>query len=130
MNTGMRKKVIIVDDDDDILQIVRYILEEQGIDVEAVNDIVSFQKLDQKNTDLILLDDWLNDGYGSELCKTLKSHSNTQNITIILISAANQLVSIANKSGADDFLAKPFDIDDLLTKVDFWLAKHSYEKTS
>lgn len=74
--------------------------------------------------DLILLDDWLNDGLGSQLCKKLKNNAHTANVPIILISAANNLAASAKESGADDFLSKPFDIEDLLTKVDFWL----YEK--
>lgn len=124
MKTRMQKKIIVVDDDDDILQIIRYVLEEHGMTVEAVGDIVSFEKLRQNTADLILLDDWLNDGLGSQLCKSLKNNEHTANIPIILISAANNLAESAKESGADDFLSKPFDIDDLLTKVDLWL----YEK--
>ncbi|WP_161964539.1 response regulator [Mucilaginibacter endophyticus] len=120
----MKKKIIVVDDDDDILQIIRYVLEEHGMTVEAVSDIVAFQKLCQNTMDLILLDDWLNDGLGSQLCKNLKNNAHTANVPIILISAANNLAASAKESGADDFLSKPFDIEDLLTKVDFWL----YEK--
>jgi DNA-binding response OmpR family regulator len=120
----MQKRIIVVDDDDDILQIIRYVLEEHGMTVEAVSDIVSFEKLRQNTADLILLDDWLNDGLGSQLCKGLKNNKHTANIPIILISAANNLAESAKESGADDFLSKPFDIDDLLTKVDLWL----YEK--
>jgi len=124
MKTRMQKKIIVVDDDDDILQIIRYVLEEHGMTVEAVSDIVAFQKLCQNTMDLILLDDWLNDGLGSQLCKKLKNNEHTANVPIILISAANNLAASAKESGADDFLSKPFDIEDLLTKVDFWL----YEK--
>ncbi len=124
MKTRMKKKIIVVDDDDDILQIIRYVLEEHGMTVEAVSDIVAFQKLCQNTMDLILLDDWLNDGLGSQLCKNLKNNAHTANVPIILISAANNLAASAKESGADDFLSKPFDIEDLLTKVDFWL----YEK--
>lgn len=124
MKTRMQKKIIVVDDDDDILQIIRYVLEEHGMTVEAVSDIVAFQKLCQNTMDLILLDDWLNDGLGSQLCKKLKNNAHTANVPIILISAANNLAASAKESGADDFLSKPFDIEDLLTKVDFWL----YEK--
>jgi DNA-binding response OmpR family regulator len=120
----MQKKIIVVDDDDDILQIIRYVLEEHGMTVETVSDIVAFQKLCQSTTDLILLDDWLNDGLGSQLCKSLKNNEHTANVPIILISAANNLSESARESGADDFLSKPFDIEDLLSKVDFWL----YEK--
>lgn len=119
----MSKKVVVVDDDDDILQIIKYVLEEQKIIVKAVNDIVSFQKISNWNPDLILLDDWLSDGRGGELCKAIKADKATASTPVILISAVNNLSEIAAMNEADDYIAKPFDIDLLLQKVNFYLEK-------
>ncbi|WP_114938647.1 response regulator [Mucilaginibacter endophyticus] len=65
----MPKRVVVVDDDNDILQIIKYVLEEQKISVKAVNDVVSFQGIINGQPELILLDDWLSDGRSGELCK-------------------------------------------------------------
>jgi DNA-binding response OmpR family regulator len=116
-----KKRIIVVDDDDDILQIIRFILEEQGHRVEAVSDIVSFNRLSNFEPDLILLDDWLADGYGHQLCKALKQDRRTRTVPVLLISAKNDIDDIAAKSLADDYIAKPFDLDFFMNKVQSWL---------
>ncbi|QEM09943.1 PleD family two-component system response regulator [Mucilaginibacter rubeus] len=120
----MQKRVIVVDNDDDILQIIRFILEEQGYLVEAVSDILSFNKLGDIQPDLILLDDWLSDGYGHLLCRALKQNSQTKTIPVLLISAKNDIETLAAKSHADDYIAKPFDLDFFMNKVRSWLSPH------
>ena len=118
----MSKNIIVVDDDEDILQIIRYMLEEQGHQVRAVSDIVSFNRLSDFEPDLILLDDWLADGYGHRLCEQLKQDERTRLIPVILISAKNDIAQIAHKSKADDYIAKPFDVDFFMSKIAFWLS--------
>ncbi|WP_114941798.1 response regulator [Mucilaginibacter endophyticus] len=120
----MKKRIVVVDDDDDILQIIRFILEEQGYLVEAATDILSFNKLGDVKPDLILLDDWLSDGYGHLLCRALKQNQKTKTIPVLLISAENDIEAIARKSHADDYIAKPFDLDFFMNKVQSWLSPH------
>ncbi|UOE48815.1 response regulator [Mucilaginibacter sp. SMC90] len=120
----MKKRIVVVDDDDDILQIIRFILEEQGYLVEAATDILSFNKLGDVKPDLILLDDWLSDGYGHLLCRALKQNQKTKTIPVLLISAKNDIEAIAGKSHADDYIAKPFDLGFFMNKVQSWLSPH------
>lgn len=117
----MSKNIIVVDDDEDILNIIELILVEAGYHVRAVSDIVSFYNIHEFKPDLILLDDWLADGYGSKLCLDLKRNPLASNIPVILISAKNDLPDISKNCLADDFISKPFDLDFFTAKINNWL---------
>ncbi len=68
--------------------------------------------------DVILLDIMLGDLDGRDVCRALKSDPKTDHIPVIMISASHNLFDPGDKLGlADDFIAKPFDIDDLASKV-------------
>jgi DNA-binding response OmpR family regulator len=68
--------------------------------------------------DVILLDIMLGDLDGRELCKHLKGNPQTKHIPIIMISASHTLYNLSEKDSlADDFIAKPFDINNLADKV-------------
>jgi len=55
---------------------------------------------------------------GRDICKQLKSQASTKHIPIIMISARQDTEKIAEEAGADDFVAKPFDIFKLLEKIE------------
>ena len=113
------KRILAVDDNDDILEVLRYILEDSGYEVDTLSDgHFLFDKIKEHTPDLILLDIMLGDMDGRELCKMLKSNVETQDIPIIMISASHGLSERFKPCDApDDFLAKPFDISELLDKV-------------
>ncbi|RYY26246.1 MAG: response regulator transcription factor [Chitinophagaceae bacterium] len=71
---------------------------------------------------LVLMDVQLAQLDGRQLCRALKEQAQTAALPVILISAASGMQSCLLEKGApDDFIAKPFDLDHLLTKVDFLL---------
>jgi DNA-binding response OmpR family regulator len=112
------KRVMVADDDPGILDAVGMMLELEGYEVNATlngNTILDFQN---ELPDIYVLDIWMSGSDGRELCKKLKSESRTKNIPVILISASNDLKKSAEIAGADDFLAKPFEIDALLSKIE------------
>ena len=61
--------------------------------------------------DLIFMDNWLPDISGIEATRMIKSNENLKNIPILYFSANSNIDALANEAGADDYLAKPFDID-------------------
>jgi len=63
---------------------------------------------------LLLIDNWLQGKSGHDICFQLKNDSRTIAIPVVLISATAKLDETAQRCGADDFICKPFDIDDLL----------------
>lgn len=119
-----REKILVVDDDIDILEIVSLLLVERGYEVKALDhgetileDIQDFQP------NLILMDVMLGGMDGRDICKDLKTNPVTRKLPVILISGTHDLVeSIDLPEGPDDFIAKPFDMDELYTKIDQHLA--------
>ena len=112
------KKITVADDDPGILDAVGMMLEMEGYEVSATlngNTILNFEN---PLPDIYVLDIWMSGSDGRELCKRLKSEELTKNIPVILISASNDLKRSAESAGADDFLAKPFEIDVLLSKIE------------
>jgi CheY-like chemotaxis protein len=109
------KKILICDDDLGILEVTKIILESNGYEVAALDSgkaIVS--RVKQFLPHLILLDLWMPGIEGKEISKLLKSDPVTSKIPIIMVSAVNDLEKVATDLPADDFLSKPYDMDDLL----------------
>jgi len=115
----MSRKILAVDDDNDIVDIIKIILEDEGYEVSTLtsgrnvlNVISSFRP------DLILLDVMLGGMDGREICKAIKSHQLFKNIPVVMISASHNLQNLLKLPGSpNDFLPKPFDIDNLVKTV-------------
>jgi two-component system phosphate regulon response regulator PhoB len=112
------KQIHIVEDDEDIRYIVAYILTEIGYEVkvsETVNDFNT--QIQGYKPQLLLIDVMLPDGNGLELSLDLKKDPETAQIPIIIMSAHATAGYVIQKSCAEDFISKPFDLDDLVTLV-------------
>jgi len=81
-----------------------------------------FKKIDECVPDLILLDVMLAGLDGREICKKIKSTESTKNIPVIMVSATPAVNQTVRDFGANDFVAKPFDIFQLLNKIEHQLA--------
>lgn len=115
------KKILVVDDDPDILDALQLILEDAGFEVKTTEKGEYAENLRDGNgnlPDLILLDVLLSGKDGRAICKKLKGQPATKHIPIIMMSAHPDADKSSREVGADDFLAKPFDFDDLLRKID------------
>ena len=108
-----KKKVYIADDDPDILEVLTIILEDKGYHVTTSPDGKSLNKL-KDVPDLVLLDVRMSGSDGSEICRMLKSKTETASIPVVLISANRNLQEIAESCGADAVIPKPFDIKDIV----------------
>ncbi len=114
----MKKKILIAEDDRAILEVVKIILENEGYDTLPVDREEAIRELFKTEfPDLILLDIWLSGEDGGKIAKSLKANNATSHIPVIIMSANNETEKIAKESGADDFLLKPFNLDDLLHVV-------------
>ncbi|HEY1025089.1 MAG TPA: response regulator [Sphingobacteriaceae bacterium] len=110
----MGKRILIFDDDSDILSICSYILEEQGWDVHTrtnCNNII--ETLEDIRPNVILMDNWIPDTGGIVATQLIKEHEEFRNIPVVYFSANNDIKTLAKQAGADTFLAKPFDINEL-----------------
>lgn len=117
MNTK-GKRIFIADDDQDILEIISMILRTKNYDIQATSDANDIFKLDNNNLpDLILMDIWMSGLDGREICKCLKTDAHTKDIPFIFISANSNIEEITKEYKADDYIAKPFEMQDLLSKI-------------
>jgi DNA-binding response OmpR family regulator len=118
------KKILVVDDDPDILEAFQLTLEYAGYDVTTTEKGEYAENLRDTNgglPDIIILDVLLSGKDGRIICQKLKSQVDTKHIPIIMISAHPSAKQSIKAVGADDFLAKPFEIDELLTKIAHYL---------
>jgi len=115
----MRKKILILDDDPDILEVLQLLLESTGyVALTLSNGEEAYKFVKEFQPEVIILDMLLSGKDGRIICKNLKNDDNTQHIPIIMISAHPDAPTTTIASGANDFLAKPFDIDDILEKIE------------
>jgi CheY-like chemotaxis protein len=113
----VKKKILIADDDADILFVLKMMLELKGYEVELASEGDKVITLITNKPDLILLDIWMGNYDGREICQQLKNNPATSGIPIILISASREIEQSAKDAGANDFVAKPFEQHDLLEKI-------------
>ena len=113
-----KKKILVADDDPAILDVLTLLLEEVGYEVESTVDEATLQAFPNGYPDLLLLDIWMSGWNGQDMCVFLKSREATKHLPIILISANKETERIAREAGADDFLTKPFDLDELVGKIE------------
>jgi DNA-binding response OmpR family regulator len=118
MEQRTRKKILIADDDAGILDALTLFLEEVGYEVEATDDGAVLRTFPDGMPDLLLLDIWMSGWNGRDICHHLKSQEATRHLPVILMSANRDTAIIAREVRADDFLAKPFDLDALLEKIE------------
>ena len=112
------KKLLIFDDDKSILEVISIIFEENGYKVEiseTSHDII--QKVTEFQPDVILMDNWIPNIGGVEATKLLKNNEDFKHIPVIYVTANNDIEMLAEKAKADDFVAKPFNLEDLEEKV-------------
>lgn len=117
-----RKDVLIVDDDPDIVEALSMILEDVGYTTQKLYNVETLDILQGDLPGVILLDIWMSGMDGRDICRYLKSQPSTEHVPIILISANNAVHRIAKEVGANDCLAKPFDLEEVVEKVRKYLA--------
>ncbi len=119
-------RIYVIDDDKDLLKVVKSLLQKKGFDVSTFMDWkIANNSMKTYEPQLILLDVFLSGIDGLDICQKLKASPFTRHIPILLFSAYPKIAETAiHDYGADDFIAKPFEVGDLIKKVHFVLSKH------
>src|SRR5215213_10844267 len=112
--------VLVIDDEKDLLELVRYNLEKEHLDVITANDGQSGLEIGLKHKpDLVLLDLMMPGMSGLEVCKQLRADTRTSRVPIIMLTAkageTDKIVGL--EMGADDYITKPFSVRELLARV-------------
>jgi len=125
------KKIVIFDDDEDILSICSFILEEQGWKVYAFTDCNKIiEKVSAVLPDIIIMDNWIPDDGGIIATQTLKKDAELKDIPVIYFSANSDIELLASHAGAETYLAKPFDLEDLEIVINKMLLKRAENSSS
>jgi len=112
--------VMIVDDNVQNVELLQAFLEALPVKiVTAFDGVEALEKVEQHNPDLILLDIMMPRMSGFQVCRTLKGNNKTRDIQILMVTALNELGDIeqASECGTDDFVSKPVNKFELLTRV-------------
>jgi DNA-binding response OmpR family regulator len=111
------KKIMIADDDPGIVDAIETLLEFEGYEVISTIDGATVLDMERELPDLLLLDIWMSGEDGRNICKKLKADEKLKHIPVIMVSASKDIKESAIAAGADDFLAKPFEMKELLEKI-------------
>jgi two-component system phosphate regulon response regulator PhoB len=113
----LRKKVLIIENDRDIRHIVEFVLEDNGFETLSMAEPTDLSTIIPFAPDVIMLDEFVNSKPGHRLCRKIKQVPALASIPVIILSTAHDIELIATECQANDHIAKPFDIDEIVNKV-------------
>ena len=124
--------ILVVDDNQQNLELLQAYLEDIDCETMSAHDgLEALEVVAKKSVDLILLDIMMPKMSGFEVCKRIKNDPKTTDIPVIMVTALNEFGDIERgiESGTDDFLSKPVNKLELLTRVKTMLKlKHLTDK--
>lgn len=124
-------RILLVEDEDHLRDVIRLNLELEGYAVtDAINGRIALEEIGQKRFDLMILDIMLPEIDGFQVCESVRLRSNNVPILIISAKGGGQDKIKGLKLGADDYLAKPFDLEELLLRVKILLKRSEVDKPS
>ncbi|MFD2286702.1 response regulator [Pedobacter petrophilus] len=114
----MKKRICVLEDSEEILEIIKIVLEDENYDVQGFGTVAAFMAnyLNLK-PDLCLLDVMLPDGNGIEVCEAIKKHPESAEIPVVVMTANSRMDKMRENCEANDFIAKPFDINDFANRI-------------
>jgi len=112
-------KLLIVDDSTDLLEAMEIILIQKGYIVKTLSKGHNiYKEIEDFNPDLLILDIFLAGKDGREMCKELRKTIGNKYLCIIIFSASPKALEDYGSFGADDYLEKPFGINNLVEKIE------------
>jgi excisionase family DNA binding protein len=121
IETTSKRKVLVVDDDPDLVELIVSVLEsDRRFETRiATNGFEAGMMVKEYRPDMIVLDVMLPDINGKEVCTRVRSDESLENVKIICISGMveRNKIKALKEAGADDFLQKPFETDELVARM-------------
>ncbi len=114
-------RILVVDDEPDVTELLKYKLEQEGYRCKGLNDPLKFVGLVREfEPDLIVLDIMMPELNGIQLCHIVKADPVMKQIPIVFLTANNAAEDRIKglQAGADDYVSKPFNIQELLLRID------------
>lgn len=117
------KKVLVCDDDRSIVEVLEFMLETTH-EVDVIGEVdsrVVYERILKEKPELVILDLQMPVVTGDEIVQRLRANPETDTLPVLVISANRNGKQIAMAAGADSYLAKPFDVQDVLQEVNRYL---------
>lgn len=119
-------KIIVCDDDQGILDVLELMLESEGFEViTEIDSVKLISKIKEYSPHLLLLDLWMPTITGDQILRQIRNDEKMKHLPVIVLSASVHGDDIASDAGANAFVPKPFDMNDLIGKINFYLTNHS-----
>lgn len=113
-----KSKILVVDDDSGIGEMLKTLLEFYGYEVFVTEKPLKTQELIlQHNIDIVLLDMLISGVNGTDVCADLRENPETKDTPVLMMSALHDAGPKCKEAGANDFIAKPFEMEDLIGKI-------------
>lgn len=126
----MAEKILIVEDDRHIITLVRYVLEREGYQVQVARDGVEGLEIAREfRPDLVVLDLNMPRMDGVEMCRRLKAEQNTL-VIFLTVHTEREAMARGYRAGADDYMVKPFELEDLMARIKALLERRKEERAS
>lgn len=116
--------ILVLDDDPDISIMIKMVLDYYGYDaMDAENEETATRIISSNHVDLLIMDMLLSGVDGTDICRRLKLDKQTSSIPILMFSAHPTAKETCLAAGADDFISKPFEMNDMMEKISFFLER-------
>lgn len=115
----MKKCIYVVEDNAAIRDVIEFLLTEEAYEVVTAPTVREFwRQMQRQIPDMIVLDIMLPDGNGIDICQELKGSIKTHQIPVMMMSANNYLSKVKSKCVAEEFINKPFDLNDFANRIE------------
>ncbi|MBK5257953.1 MAG: response regulator [Thermoanaerobaculia bacterium] len=112
------ERILVVEDDPQVARLIALVLQRNGYESHVVADGQSALESTREQRPSMIFADLTTKGMGGEaLCNAIKSHPETSDIPYIVVSGDRDIAEKARQCGADDYMVKPFEFDDLVRLV-------------
>ena len=120
------EKILLVEDDFALAMGTEYTLKTENYEVVKASNLAEAKALLHPDIDLVLLDVMLPDGNGYDFCRYIREHDNY--VPVIFLTAVSDEVNLVQglELGADDYIAKPYRVKELLTRIAVILRRQKY----
>ncbi|GAA5096003.1 hypothetical protein GCM10023210_29340 [Chryseobacterium ginsengisoli] len=112
-------QILVLDDSPAIVDSIEMMMELEGLTVSKFykgSDMLNALNPEAK-PDVILMDMWLSGEDGRDICRTIRADESLRDIPVVIMSASRGLEQSALDAGANDFIAKPFDMEDMISRM-------------
>lgn len=120
--------ILIVDDDADIGTMLKMMMEYKGYSVMLLNKAdKTLESLHTHSIDLVILDMLIAGINGTDVCRNIRAESHKARLPILMISALPDARQVCIDAGASDFISKPFEMEEIISKVSTLIDKVSHQ---